>query len=296
MPKQIGSLAPATVSVALFVALIAIIQATAPAQAAADCVPAPGLQAAQGSHWYYRTDRATGRKCWYVSSDGRKGHGQIAPNLTTRAQPPEESPASFASETVGDPLTPSTPIEQPATPTWPAGAGDTIQAAAPTPEPVNAGKPKQAERVPAAQEQATADANVTDAQPEATAQQPIAATAEMTALVGITPVSMLLLLIGVLALAGILLRRISETAVTRPLPSRPFQNDLAVVIAAARRAAPPLPPPYSPRDYAGAHASAKEESNSLRAKPRPRIEDVEEALLGVLQHWERPTASANKSA
>src|SRR5215467_9512703 len=82
MPKQIGSLAPATVSVAL----VAIILATAPAQAAADCVPAPGLQAAQGSHWYYRTDHATGRKCWYVSSEGRKGHGQIAPNLTTRAQ------------------------------------------------------------------------------------------------------------------------------------------------------------------------------------------------------------------
>ena len=294
MPKQIGSLAPATVPVALFVALVAIILAAAPAQAAADCVPAPGLQAPPGSHWYYRTDRATGRKCWYVSSEGRKGHGQAAPNLTTRAQLPEESPASLASETVGDPLTPSTPIEQPATPTWPVtAAGDMVQAATPTPEPVNAGKPKQAERVPAEQEQATADANVANAQHEATVQRPVAATAEMAALVGITPVSVLLLLIGVLALAGILLRRISETAVTRPLPSRPFQNDLAVVIAAARRAAPPLPPPYSPRDYAGAHASVKEESNSLRAKPRHRIEDVEEALLGVLHHWERPTASAN---
>jgi hypothetical protein len=292
MPKEIGSLAPAPVPVALFVALLLIILAAAPAQAAADCVPAPGLQAPQGSHWYYRTDRATGRKCWYVSSEGRKGH--VAPNLTTHAQLPEESPASPASETVGDPLTPSTPIEQPAAPTWPATAvGDIMQAAAPTPQPVNAGKPEQAERVPAEQEQAPVDANVTNAQHEATAQRPVAATAEMAGLVGITPVSMLLLLIGVLALAGILLRRISETAVTRPLPSRPFQNDLAVVIAAARRAAPPLPPPYSPRDYAGAHASVKEESNSLGAKPRPRIEDVEEALLGVLQHWERPTASAN---
>src|SRR5215467_15167693 len=126
MPKQIGSLAPATVSVAL----VAIILATAPAQAAADCVPAPGLQAAQGSHWYYRTDRATGRKCWYVSSEGRKGHGQVAPDLTTRAQPPEELPASLASQTGGAPLAPPTPIERPATPTWPVtGAGDRMQAA-----------------------------------------------------------------------------------------------------------------------------------------------------------------------
>jgi hypothetical protein len=294
MPKQIGSLVLAAVPVAAFAALVVIILAAGPAQAAADCVPAPGLQAPQGGHWYYRTDRATGRKCWYVSSEGRKGQGQVAPNLTTRAQPPEESPASLGSETVGDPLTPSTPIEQPAPPTWPVtAAGDMTQAAAPTPHPVNASKPKQAERVPAEQEQATADANVTNAPHEAAAQRPVAATAEMAALVGITPVSMLLFLIGVLALAGILMRRISETAATQPLPSRPFQNDLAVVIAAARRAAPPLPPPYSPRDYAGAHASAQEEPNSLRAGPRHRIEDVEEALLGVLQHWERPTASAN---
>jgi hypothetical protein len=292
MPKQIGSLAPAAVPVALFVALVVIILAANPAQAAADCAPAAGLQAPQGSHWYYRTERATGRKCWYLSSEGRKG--QVAPSLTTRAQPPEESPASLASETVGDPLTPSTPMEQPTTPTWPVtAAGDTMQAAAPTSQAVDASKPKQAERAPAEQEHATADANVTNERHEAAAQPPVAATAEMAALVGITPVSMLLLLVGVLALAGIFLHRIFETAAAQPRPSRPFQNDLAVVIAAARRAAPPLPPPYSPRDYAGAHASAKEESNALPAKPRHRIEDVEEALLGVLQRWERPTASAN---
>jgi hypothetical protein len=292
MPKQIGSLAPATVPVALFGALVVIILATSPAQSAADCAPAPGLQAPQGSHWYYRTDRATGRKCWYVSSEGRKGHGQVAPNLTTGAQPTEESPASLASETVGDPLTPSTPVEQPSTAAWPVrAAGDMMQAAAPTPQPINASKASQAEKVPAEPEQAMANADVPNDQREAGAQRPVAATAEMAALVGITPVSVLLLLGGVLALVGIVLRRISET--TQPLPSRPFQNDLAVVIAAARRAAPPLPPPYSPRDYAGAHASANEEPNSPRTKPRHRIEDVEEALLGVLQHWERPTASAN---
>ena len=48
MPKEIGSPAPAAIPVALLVAL-AVILAAAPAQAAADCVPAPGLQAPRQS-------------------------------------------------------------------------------------------------------------------------------------------------------------------------------------------------------------------------------------------------------
>src|SRR5579884_3513791 len=33
---------------------------------AEDCLAAPNGPAPQGSHWYYRIDRAKQRKCWYV--------------------------------------------------------------------------------------------------------------------------------------------------------------------------------------------------------------------------------------
>lgn len=35
---------------------------------AEDCLAGPNAQAPQGSHWYYRLDRATHRKCWYVGA------------------------------------------------------------------------------------------------------------------------------------------------------------------------------------------------------------------------------------
>src|SRR5215831_798885 len=44
------------------------------AEAAADeCVTKPGASAPQGSHWYYRVDRANNnRHCWYLGSEGAK--------------------------------------------------------------------------------------------------------------------------------------------------------------------------------------------------------------------------------
>lgn len=36
------------------------------ARAADDCLAAPTDPTPQGSHWYYRTDRATQRDCWYL--------------------------------------------------------------------------------------------------------------------------------------------------------------------------------------------------------------------------------------
>ena len=33
---------------------------------AADCLSEPNAAAPENSHWYYRTDRTTQRKCWYL--------------------------------------------------------------------------------------------------------------------------------------------------------------------------------------------------------------------------------------
>lgn len=40
--------------------------------AADDCLSAPNAPVSDGSHWYYRIDRATKRHCWYVREQGEK--------------------------------------------------------------------------------------------------------------------------------------------------------------------------------------------------------------------------------
>jgi hypothetical protein len=40
--------------------------------AADECLSGPKGTAPQGSHWYYRVDRSTGRHCWYLGSQGQK--------------------------------------------------------------------------------------------------------------------------------------------------------------------------------------------------------------------------------
>jgi len=54
------------------------------APAAAECLSNPGRTAAPGSRWYYRIDRATQRKCWYLKpSDARTA----APRQDAESQP-----------------------------------------------------------------------------------------------------------------------------------------------------------------------------------------------------------------
>ena len=61
-----------------------------------DCLAQPNSSAPPGSHWYYRIDRATQRKCWYLHA------------LDQQAQQPAAQPTS--------PVTSSTPVplEKPA--------------------------------------------------------------------------------------------------------------------------------------------------------------------------------------
>jgi len=54
---------------AALIAMLAATLAVGTANAADDCVTAPSGDAPQGSHWYYRTDRATKTKCWYIAQN-----------------------------------------------------------------------------------------------------------------------------------------------------------------------------------------------------------------------------------
>jgi hypothetical protein len=60
-------------SIALVAALLMGLGVAVPTNAARanDCLTAPNSSAPQGSHWYYRLDRASQRKCWYVRAAGQ---------------------------------------------------------------------------------------------------------------------------------------------------------------------------------------------------------------------------------
>jgi hypothetical protein len=65
------------------------------ALAAADCLSGPKGAAPKGSHWYYRIDHATKRNCWYVRAEGEKPAAS------------QNSPVSQASPQAETPLQPS---------------------------------------------------------------------------------------------------------------------------------------------------------------------------------------------
>jgi hypothetical protein len=75
--------------------LISGVGVTVPPTAARadDCLTAPNSPAPQGSHWYYRLDRATQRKCWYVRAPGQPALQAAASAATGPATPLRSTPA-----------------------------------------------------------------------------------------------------------------------------------------------------------------------------------------------------------
>jgi len=61
------------VIVAMLGAAVAVPSRSSRAQATADdCLSEPNGGGPQASHWYYRTDRSTGRRCWYLPRQREK--------------------------------------------------------------------------------------------------------------------------------------------------------------------------------------------------------------------------------
>jgi hypothetical protein len=76
--------------------------------AAVECLTEPNRDPPQGSHWFYRVDRATDRRCWYL-----------------RAWTPPASPAPAAEAQRATPRPPAAPVVQRSRPP----VGDTTPAA-----------------------------------------------------------------------------------------------------------------------------------------------------------------------
>jgi hypothetical protein len=64
----------------------AVVAAPANTTPADNCLAVPNTAAPPGHHWYYRTDRATQRKCWYVRAPGQPAQQATAPPRKSTAK------------------------------------------------------------------------------------------------------------------------------------------------------------------------------------------------------------------
>ncbi len=80
---------------AIFALLSLAVTCAASARAvhAAECLAKPNAPAPQGEHWYYRTNRATMRQCWYLGPEGNSAQSDAT---KASEQPTSDAPAQTA--------------------------------------------------------------------------------------------------------------------------------------------------------------------------------------------------------
>jgi hypothetical protein len=76
------------------------VNAAAVSARADDCLTAPNSPAPENSHWYYRTDRAQQRKCWYLGAADqslKQGSAPVARGSAfTKPSHPEPTESSYS--------------------------------------------------------------------------------------------------------------------------------------------------------------------------------------------------------
>jgi hypothetical protein len=304
-----------TSSAPIILAIVVAATATASraARAGDDCLAAPNAGAAQGSHWYYRLDRATHRKCWYVGPQGAKVRRAATATPPASARAPA-APPSVAPAPVDVPAPASAPAPAAAVAAapdaafssrWPdrPNATDVI---ANTPAPDAGQSAAPAARVP---DRIAARAVTTTAEPAPPAAQP--QQAESPPAVADERPSLPAALAGVavlLAAVGTILVRAGRRAATRsPHWARGFDE------RATRAAGPSLwdevrsPDERRAPRYPGtslmrattdiAETTLQPEIDRMPAEPTPGLSDpgapapdVEQSLRQLLQAWERRAA------
>ena len=96
---QMNQMKHRTISALIAVAVVGVAMAV-PARssraepAADDCLEQPSGAAPQGSHWYYRTDRSTNRRCWRLAPQREKAKEarEVAPSKPQPASRPMPEP------------------------------------------------------------------------------------------------------------------------------------------------------------------------------------------------------------
>jgi hypothetical protein len=262
----------------VFAALLAI-PLTDPGHAASDeCLAGPNRSPPEGSHWYYRIDRDTHRKCWYLGDQGAKAR------QAARAKP--DRPAKSRAARVQAAPAPSAP-QPPATTTL-------------TPQDLAAARwsdPKTSSQAP---EETALDGSTTEpAEPvsmasEVPAMPPtptpaMSAPAAEQAAPAAPPVSsklMLALIVGALALAAVIGRAIFYHADG----SRLIRRDVMDQVAATRGA--PLDERLMPialkAEPPNRHAARRDPAAPLQ--PQAGDDDLDAILRDLHRAWERVAA------
>ncbi|MGH6767507.1 MAG: hypothetical protein ACRECO_00645 [Xanthobacteraceae bacterium] len=109
---------------------------SAPAQTGADtCLGKPGKTTPRGSHWYYRIERPSGRRCWYLGQE--KSKARQAPRAEQTAVPPAAAeqpdvpPSARASAERSAVATPAPPVAAAFSANWPPILKPTAESSAP---------------------------------------------------------------------------------------------------------------------------------------------------------------------
>jgi hypothetical protein len=158
------------------------------AHAADNCLQEPRDATPQGKHWYYRIERGTGRKCWYLR--GEEEQSADAPSAVPAEKPAPQSADAATSRSIADAhaeipprarMPGDAPAPQAAPSVWPnaaAAAPATNPGAANTPaanvapSPLASRWPQGSDAAPAANPQPEASPMVADAtDPDATNAQ-----------------------------------------------------------------------------------------------------------------------------
>lgn len=95
MPNRTAKFVAAIFASSIAGVPLAALSQSAP-RAADDCLAAPKNETPEGSHWYYRIDRATKRQCWYLRQEGEKLSQAVpsnSPRSTKPIVPQAETPA-----------------------------------------------------------------------------------------------------------------------------------------------------------------------------------------------------------
>ena len=307
-----------TAILVIVVAAVSLAARTSIAQRADDeCITKPNATPPQGSHWYYRIDRATRKQCWYLGPEGEKVRTRqivsrtksSAPKQTPQptaetpdeTKPAEAAPAKTASAETAS--APTIPDEAPASADDPAAAFAMRWPAVPKSD-------RSSERGPASASSSYADEHsTTDPLDGAPSTWPIVTPADPAT--GRTPESairsdrMLAFIAGALGLAAIFLGAVFNPARGRSVPQPRIRKrwwwasnkdlsdhvdpEFGDPLAAARRV-----------DLASKPARTREPHESSAPKssaPKPgspkqsdAAHDLETSLQQLLRDWKRAAA------
>lgn len=276
---------PAKVASALFLGVLASAASTtlpsSPAGAADNCMLEPSRDAAQqGKHWYYRIERGTGRKCWYLREPDDKSARADTPGPApaekpaphsaeaTPAHPPSDAHAEVAPRTrvaEGAAAPGAASIWQSARSAAPVAAPAANPAPPPGPSPLAPRWPQAASPAPAASPQPEPSPMVADAAgPETTASTDAAPTLPPPAPIERNTGSLqklLLVIAGALALASL------TGSVVLRLGGRRKRNDWLPERSNWQSPEHPRDPPWIDPQFTPANSNVSD-LDAVKAEPR----------------------------